>query len=132
MSQESKSPLGTVLTVISSLAAGYAVLIALQWIVNSLWVEIPANFFDGDVPWVYVLGLPVVAGVLVALIRRRVDGHEPLSGLAIESIPMVNYPFVLLAITATMAGGLILGPEVALISTGAAIGLRASRSGRRI
>lgn len=122
MSQGSKSPIGTVLTVISSLAAGYVVLIALQWMVNGLWVEIPANVFDGEVPWFYVLGLPVLAGVVVALIRRRVDGHEPLAGLAIESIPMTNYPFVLLAIAVTMAGGLILGPEVALISTGAAIG----------
>jgi H+/Cl- antiporter ClcA len=122
MSQGSKSPLGTLLTVITSLAAGYVVLIALQWVVNGLWTEIPENFFDGDVPWFYVLGLPVLAGVLVALLRKRADGHEPLSGLAIESISVVDFPFVLLAIAVTMAGGLILGPEVALISTGATIG----------
>ena len=110
------------LTAILSLAIGYGVFRFVQWMVAGLWTDIPANAFGGQAPWYYLLILPVVAGVIVALLRRGADGHNPLGGLSTEPVTARDYPFVLASILATLAGGLVLGPEVALISTGSVIG----------
>ncbi|MCH9815479.1 MAG: chloride channel protein [Actinomycetia bacterium] len=116
------SPLSLALIAILSLGLGYVVFKIVQWLVTSLWTDVPANTFDGSAPWYYLLALPMVAGVLVALFRRGADGHNPLGGISAAPISVPDYPFVLAAILATLAGGLVLGPEVALVSTGSVIG----------
>jgi H+/Cl- antiporter ClcA len=116
------SVVSLILIAVLSMGLGYVVFKLVQWLVTSLWTDVPANTFSGSAPWYYLLGLPLAAGVLVAVLRRRADGHNPLGGISAAPISVFDYPFVLLAILATLAGGLVLGPEVALVSTGSAIG----------
>lgn len=71
----------------------------------------------------YVLGLPTAAGAAVAWMRQHeANGHSPLSGFAIEEVPGRIYPWVLGSVIATLFGGLVLGPEMALVLTGCVVG----------
>lgn len=116
-------PFGSALLIaVVSLPLGYAVLRALQAAIHLLWVELP----DLLPPWalgVLVLGVPTLAGLAVAAIRRRGDaGHSPLTGISVAALPAAEFPTVIGAIVVTLLGGLVLGPEVALVSTGSVIG----------
>ncbi|MFT6565081.1 MAG: hypothetical protein ACJAY5_001844, partial [Actinomycetes bacterium] len=105
-----------------SLPLGYVILEVLEGLIELLWVDLPDAAPD-PVIWAITLMIPTVAGILVAVIRRRGnDGHNPLSGIAINPIPARDYPSVIGAIACTLIGGLVLGPEVALVSTGAFVG----------
>lgn len=96
---------------------GWGVLIVVQKGIDWLWV-------DSERPDWFVIGLPLVAALAVWAVRRFLgdDGHNPLKGIAISAYDPRQYANVILAILATLLGGLILGPEVALVSTGAVVG----------
>ena len=46
----------------------------------------------------------------------------PLGGIAISSLTPREYVGVILAILASLFGGIVLGPEVALVATGSVVG----------
>ncbi len=84
---------------------------------------------DTERPPAFVLGVPVLAAVAVFAIRRYLgdDGHEPLTGIHVAALTPRQFVDVILAILATLLGGLVLGPEVALVSTGAVVGTVVAR-----
>jgi H+/Cl- antiporter ClcA len=109
-------------TAVLALIAGFGVLQVIQYGIEVLWEDAPEALGSGPVLWVYVVGVPVVAGFTVAALRRRYDGHNPLAGFAFGPVSPAALPFALGAIVATLLGGLVLGPEVAMITTGSFVG----------
>ena len=105
-----------------SLIAGYVVLLAVTEGIVLAWERIPEHL-GGNSYW-YVIALPVIAAVAVYVVRTRVgdSGHSPLGGLQVHPLTPREYLGAILAILASLIGGAVLGPEVALISTGAVIG----------
>jgi H+/Cl- antiporter ClcA len=113
-----RPPLGaSLLTVLLAFPVGWAVLIGVEAAIGWLWVD------EVRPPW-FVIALPLAGALGVWAIRRFVgdDGHEPLTGIHVAALVPGQYLNVILAIVATLLGGLALGPEVALVSTGAVIG----------
>ena len=72
---------------------------------------------------------PGLAGVLVAAALRLPGhgGHSPLEGLGLGATPLIDLPSILLAAFATLALGLVLGPEAPLIALGLGLGSVAVR-----
>ena len=89
--------------------------------IDLLWVYAPSKL-----PTVGLVGValvvPTLAGVAVAWLRSGADGHNPMFGIALKPVTGQQYPWVIGAIAATLVGGLVLGPEVAMVSTGAFVG----------
>lgn len=113
-----------------SLVLGYIVLEIVNAGIILLWETIPGNWTS--TPAWYVLGILLIAAVLVFVIRKFVGdaGHSPIGGIKVSSVTPKEYVGVILAIVATLWGGLVLGPEVALVATGSMIGgLVAKRMG---
>lgn len=79
---------------------------------------------EGNAPAWYLIAVLVAAAVLVYLIRRLLgdSGHSPLGGIAIRPLTTRQYLDAILAIAVSLVGGAVLGPEVALVATGAVIG----------
>ena len=109
-----------------SLAAGFLVLQVEQYGVEWLWQDAPAAM-SGPLLWAYILLVPAVAGLIVGALRKRYSGHNPLDGFSFAPMPLADFPFALGAILFTLLGGLILGPEIAMITTGVAIGTLLAR-----
>lgn len=105
-----------------SLIAGYVVLGLVTEGIVLAWERIPE--YLGESSYWYVIALPLIAAIAVYLIRTRVgdSGHSPLGGLQVHPLTPREYLGAILAIFASLFGGAVLGPEVALISTGAVIG----------
>jgi H+/Cl- antiporter ClcA len=126
--QKVKGGWGTaILIALVALPLGVAVLYALQELIHLIWVEAVPTL-EGPALWVVVLASTTIAGVLVAIIRKHRNGHNPLSGIATVPVYLTDYPAVMGAILVTLVGGLVLGPEVALVTTGSLVG---SEFGRR-
>jgi H+/Cl- antiporter ClcA len=90
-----------------------------------LWTDLPDALGSKDVQWYLVLGLPVVGAAIVAFARLVLPGdggHEPLEGLKMGPIPLSHAPGIALAAFATLAFGLVLGPEAPIIALGAVVG----------
>ena len=122
-------PVG-LLAALIGLVLGIVVLQVVNAGIDLLWLTVPEQF--GTTPFWYVLGLLVAAGALVYVIRRFVgdDGHAPIGGIAVSPLTPRQYVGVILAILATLWGGAVLGPEVALVATGSTVGtVLARRSG---
>ena len=114
-------PIG-VLAAIVGLALGIVMLQLVNLGLDLLWITLPEQW--GTAPAWYVLGLLLAAGALVYLVRRFIgdDGHAPLGGIAVSPLTPRQYVGVILAILATLWGGAVLGPEVALVATGSMAG----------
>lgn len=110
------------------LAFGYVVLQIVNVGIRLIWEQVPSNW-ETTPAW-YVLGVLVIAAVLVYVIRRYVGdtGHSPMSGIAISPLTPKEYLGAILAIVASLWGGVVLGPEVALVATGAVVGGLAARA----
>ena len=123
-----RPPLFTYLLIlIVALPVGYVLLTIIQELVHLIWIE-GANDLSGPPKWLLVLGLPTAAGVAVALLRRYGrEGHNPLDGLATIPVWFRHYPSLIGAIVASLIGGLVLGPEVALVTTGSLVGCEIGR-----
>lgn len=110
------------LAAVISLVLGYVVLEIVNAGILLLWETIPENWTS--TPAWYVLGILVIAAVLVFVIRKFVGdaGHSPIGGIKISAVTPKEYVGVILAILASLWGGIVLGPEVALVATGSMIG----------
>lgn len=118
------------LAAVISLVLGYVVLEIVNAGIGLIWETIPENW--ASTPAWYVIGVLVIAAVLVFVIRRFVGdaGHSPIGGIAVSAVTPREYVGVILAILASLWGGIVLGPEVALVATGSMIGgLVAKRRG---
>lgn len=106
---------------ILSLIAGYFVLELVVAGIEFTWVTVPEEL--GPAPW-YVLLVLLTAAVVVYVIRKYVGdtGHSPIGGIKVHPLTPRAYLAAILAIFASLVGGAVLGPEVALVSTGAVIG----------
>jgi len=109
------------LIAVLSLPLGYLILTILEEAIHLLWVT-TANSAAKPVLWAMLLIIPTFAGVLVAVLRRHADGHNPMFGIALKPISGSDYPWIIGSIAASLIGGLVLGPEVAMVSTGAVVG----------
>lgn len=104
------------------LVLGYVVLELVNAGIALVWETVPSGWETTPI-W-YVIGVLVLAAVLVYVIRTRVGdtGHAPLAGLAVSSMTPKEYLGAILAILASLFGGVVLGPEVALVATGSVVG----------
>lgn len=110
------------LSALLSLVVGYVVLRMVTGGIVLVWETIPEAL--GSEPAWYVIGVLLLAAVLVYLVRTRLGdtGHSPLAGIGVQSLTPREYLAAILAIVASLFGGVALGPEVALVATGAVIG----------
>ena len=111
-----------IIAAILGLVCGYVVLEVVNAGIVLLWETIPRTW-ESTPAW-YVIGILLIAAVLVYLIRTRIGdaGHSPIDGITIARLSPKDYVGVILAILASLWGGVVLGPEVALVTTGSMIG----------
>ena len=104
------------------LVFGYVVLEIVNAGIAYIWETIPSGWETTPI-W-YVVGILVMAAVLVYVVRTYVGdaGHSPLAGIKVSSLTPKEYLGAILAILASLFGGVVLGPEVALVATGSVVG----------
>lgn len=90
-----------------------------------LWHDIPDAFDRSSPPGWYVIVVTALGGLLVAAILRLpgAGGHPAVEGLSIHPTPPRELVSVLAAAFASIACGLVIGPEAPLIAIGLAIGM---------
>lgn len=105
-----------------SLVLGYVMLRFVTAGIVLVWETIPETW--GSAPAWYVMGVLLLGAVLVFLVRSRLGdtGHSPLNGITVSPLTPRAYLAAILAILASLFGGAVLGPEVALVATGAVVG----------
>jgi H+/Cl- antiporter ClcA len=112
---------------VSAVAYGFLKLVsALQTL---FFTDLPKDLgFDSAPTW-WPLPLLAVAGLLVALAIRHLPGtggHSPADGFKpAGALPPIELPGVFLAALATLAFGVVLGPEAPLILIGSGLGVLA-------
>jgi H+/Cl- antiporter ClcA len=119
----SRRPLPAMLAAaVVGLALGYVVLELVNAGIRYVWETVPSGW-DTTPAW-YVIAVLLLAAVLVYLVRTYVGdtGHSPLGGIKVSSLTPKAYLGAILAIFASLWGGVVLGPEVALVATGSVIG----------
>ena len=119
----SRRPLPAMLiSAVIGLGLGYLVLELVNYGIRLLWETIPQSW-ETTPAW-YVIGLLMIAAALVYVIRRFVGdhGHSPIGGIAVSPLTPKQYVGAILAILASLWGGIVLGPEVALVATGSVVG----------
>lgn len=94
-----------------------------------VWVTLPDEIgagTSGDPAWWFVIAVTTVAGALAAalLLRVRTDVSH---GVPLEPVPLRHLPWLLAGAAATLAGGLVLGPEAPLLTLGVAMAATAAR-----
>ena len=104
------------------LILGYVALLLVNAGIALIWEDVPASW-DTTPAW-YVIGVLLIAAVLVYVVRRFVGdtGHSPIGGIAVSPLTPKDYVGAILAILASLWGGIVLGPEVALVATGSMVG----------
>lgn len=107
---------------VGGLILGYVALLVVNAGIGLIWDDIPASW--ETMPAWYVTGVLVIAAVLVYVVRRFVGdtGHSPIGGIAVSPLTPRDYVGAILAILASLWGGIVLGPEVALVATGSMVG----------
>ncbi len=102
---------------------------AIHDVIHFVWDVVP-EWLDWSEPagW-YVILVPALAGVLVALALRLPGhgGHTPLEGLGLAEVHPVDLVSILTPALATLGLGLVLGPEAPLIALGLGMGAVAVR-----
>jgi H+/Cl- antiporter ClcA len=95
-----------------------------------MWTTIPDTAGWAAPPWWYVLAVPALAGLLVAVIMRMPGraGEPAVKGIALEPLSPTQLPSALLAALASLGLGLVLGPEAPLTALGLTAGLVAARA----
>lgn len=107
---------------------------AIHDVIHIVWEVVPDELGWSEPAGWYVILVPGVAGVLVALAVRLPGhgGHSPLEGIATSPVSPRDLASILLAALASLGFGLVLGPEAPLIALGlglAAVGVRLVRVG---
>lgn len=119
----SRRPLAAMLMAgVGGLVLGYLALLLVNAGIGLIWEDIPASW-ETTPAW-YVTGVLLLAAVLVYVVRRFVGdtGHSPIGGIAVSPLTPRDYVGAILAILASLWGGIVLGPEVALVATGSMVG----------
>jgi H+/Cl- antiporter ClcA len=119
----SRRPLPAMLIAgVGGLVLGYVALLVVNAGIALIWDDIPASW-ETTPAW-YVIGVLLLAAVLVYVVRRFVGdtGHSPIGGIKVSALTPRDYVGAILAILASLWGGIVLGPEVALVATGSMVG----------
>jgi H+/Cl- antiporter ClcA len=97
---------------------------AIHDVIHLVWDVIPDELGWSEPAWWYVILVPGLAGLLVAVAVRLPGhgGHSPLEGLGADPIPPIALTSILTAALATLGLGLVLGPEAPLIALGLGLG----------
>lgn len=111
-----------ILAGIVGLVLGSVVLEIVNFGIALIWETIPQTWESTPI-W-YVVGVLLLGAVLVYVVRTKVSdsGHAPLGGIAVSPLTPKEYVGAILAILASLFGGIVLGPEVALVATGSVVG----------
>jgi H+/Cl- antiporter ClcA len=112
-------------------AASYGFLALADWLQGALFTDLPKSLgFDAAPVW-WPLPLLTLSGLLVALAIRHLPGtggHSPADGFHTSGpVPPVQLPGIFFASLATLAFGVVLGPEAPLILMGSGLGVLAVR-----
>jgi chloride channel protein, CIC family len=119
----SRRPLPAVLVAaVGGLVLGYVALLLVNAGIGLIWEDIPSAWTT--TPAWYVIAVLLLAAVLVYVVRRFVGdaGHPPIGGITVSPLTPRDYVGAILAILASLWGGIVLGPEVALVATGSMVG----------
>jgi H+/Cl- antiporter ClcA len=116
-------------------AAAYWFLELVDALQTLFFTDLPKDVGFDSVPTWWPLPLLAVAGLLVALSIRYLPGtggHSPADGFKPSgALPPIELPGVFLASLATLAFGVVLGPEAPLIAMGSGLGVLAVRLAAR-
>lgn len=101
----------------------------IEHLARLIWDDLPDAAGWGSPPWWFVLLVTGLAGVLVAGAVRLPGhgGHRPIDGLSMAPIRPIELTSILPAAIATLAFGIVLGPEAPLIALGLGMGVIAAR-----
>jgi H+/Cl- antiporter ClcA len=101
---------------------------ALHDIIDLVWDEIPDWLGQSEPAGWYVLLVPTLAGLIVAGFMRLPGhgGHPPLDGIGVDPVAPIQLVSILPAALASLALGLVLGPEAPLIALGLGLSRRSS------
>ena len=98
---------------------------------TAVYTDLPDALGFDKAPLWWSVPVLAIAGLLVALAINRLPGdggHSPVHGLAMSTPTQpIDLPGVLLAATASVALGTVVGPEAPLLALGGALGLFAVR-----
>ena len=125
--------LAAVVGVIASLAA-WAFLELIFYVQKWVFTDIPKDLGFESTPLLWYPPILFAGGLITALAIVRLPGrggHIPADGLNAAPTQPIELPGVLLAATATLGLGLVLGPEAPLIAMGGALGALLVRALRR-
>ena len=102
---------------------------ALHDVIHFVWEVVPDWLGWSEPAAWYVVLVPALAGILVAIAVRLPGhgGHSPLEGLGMEPLALRDLPSILLAALASLGLGVVLGPEAPLIALGLGLGVVAAR-----
>jgi H+/Cl- antiporter ClcA len=117
-------------------ALAYFFLYFVSYLQKLFFVQLPVDVgFKGEPIW-WPLPLLMISGVLVASSIKYLpgtSGHSPADGLQVGggSPTAIQLPGVVLAALATLALGVVLGPEAPLIAIGGGLGVLSVRLAKR-
>ena len=106
--------------------AAFWFLVGLHELEHVLWADLPHGLGWNAPPWWWPLPLFLVAGLVVGLVAAHLPGgggHIPASGLHTGGASPNALPGVVLAATASLPFGAVLGPEAPLIALGGGLAL---------
>src|SRR5215472_370830 len=116
-------------------AAAYGFLALVSYLQKELFTHLPHGLGFATAPAWWPLPMLVIGGVLTALAIRYLPGDggaSPAGGFGTHPPPTpVQLPGVLCAALATLAFGVVLGPEMPLIALGSGLGVLATKAARR-
>jgi H+/Cl- antiporter ClcA len=118
---------------ISAVAYGFLALVS--YLQKEIFTHLPHGLGFSTEPVWWPLPVLVVGGVLAGLAIRYLPGKggaSPAHGFAMHAPPTaVQLPGVIFAALATLAFGVVLGPEMPLIALGGGLGVLVTRLNRR-
>jgi H+/Cl- antiporter ClcA len=116
-------------------AAAYGFLALVSYLQKELFVHLPHGLGYSAAPVWWPLPMLVIGGVLAALAIRYLPGDggvSPAGGFGLHPPPTpIQLPGVICAALATLAFGVVLGPEMPLIALGGGLGVLATKAARR-
>jgi H+/Cl- antiporter ClcA len=113
---------------LSVIAFGF--LVAVHELEHVVWETLPSGLGYDELPAWWPIVTIGAAGVMVALTVRYLPGHGghvPVAGLSGGATPPSALPGVVLAATASLVGGAVVGPEAPLVAIGGGLALLAAR-----
>jgi len=116
-------------------AAAWGFLALVSYLQKELFTHLPHGLGFATAPAWWPLPMLVIGGVLAALAIQYLPGDggaSPAGGFGLHPPPTpIQLPGVILAALATLAFGVVLGPEMPLIALGGGLGVLATKAARR-